>query len=148
MIKVLIVYNTSTTLEENSRLMSLFFNDKNYQLRVKNAKNATIPDFAWADILLVGTDKEPLEFAKGEFREINRALTGINFAGRIAGFFYTATLESGASSLLRMFGDTDILVYPKYFPIPVHGENDDQAIKSWIYSLCGFYQEAMIGKSI
>ena len=44
-IKVLLVHNVSATLDAVSRNMCLFFKDKDYQLRTKNAKNAETPDF-------------------------------------------------------------------------------------------------------
>jgi len=140
-IRVLIVHNTSALLEEALRMMTGLFDRKLFTLRVVTAKTATVPDFTWSDLMIVGTDENTLDFAKGEFREVNRAFRGINFAGKTVGFFFAASLNSKADSLARMFEDTDISVFPRLLSIQGDDTQDYKSISSWITSLCGFYKE-------
>ena len=137
------MHNVSAALDEAARNMGVFFKEKDYQLRIKSAKNAEIPDFSWADIMVIGTNEEPLDFAKGEFREINRALTGINFAGKAAGVFYASSIKAGSSSVLRMLADTDIAVFPEHFIVDRQSSGDINAVKAWILAVCSFYKETI-----
>ena len=140
MTRVLIVYNSSGILEKTAQNLGIFFEKGKFNLRIKSAAAATVPDFTWADILIVGTDEDSLAFAKGEYREINRAFTGINLAGRLAGFFSASDTGTAEESLHRMFRDTEITIFPVH--LAVKGKDIPTAeTEGWARSLSNFYKE-------
>jgi flavodoxin len=58
-----------------------------FRVLVKPADQASIPDLAAADLVLLGSSAQGRAALPAEFAEIVRALSGIDLGGRVAGVF-------------------------------------------------------------
>jgi flavodoxin len=88
MFRAAVVY-APAALEAVAERISASLDRKRFQVSVKPAGQASIPDLAAADLVLLGSSPQPQGRAAlpAEFSEILRALSGINLAGRVAGVF-------------------------------------------------------------
>jgi flavodoxin len=71
-----------------------------FHVLVKPADQASIPDLAAADLVLLGSSAQDRAALPAEFAEIARALGGIDLSGRVAGVFAAG-------------GDTPLAVWKK-----------------------------------
>jgi hypothetical protein len=60
---------------------------KRFKVSLKAAREASLPDLAAADLVLLGSSAQGRTALPQEFAEILRALPGVNLAGRVAGVF-------------------------------------------------------------
>ena len=83
------------------------FDPGEYEVRLKQAGEAHLPDLAAAEVILLGSQPEGRSAVHPEFAEIVRALRGINLAGRAAGLFAVGSRKT-AEALRKALKDTDV----------------------------------------
>ena len=88
MFRAAVIYAPSSR-EDVAERISASLDRKRFRVSVKPAGQASIPDLAAADLVLLGSSAQAQGRAAlpAEFAEILRALSGINLAGRVAGIF-------------------------------------------------------------
>ncbi|MBN2535885.1 MAG: flavodoxin family protein [Spirochaetales bacterium] len=140
MFRVIILYAPDEeTILETAKNIKAAFNNEKCETAVKAAKNALIPDIAASDIVILGSKTEGKKPVHSDFKEIIRALHGINLAGRIAGFFsfgLDATITSFKEALL----DSDITIYKDNLLIK-DGQNNSSEISIWVKKLIVYHKE-------
>ncbi|MEW5818015.1 MAG: hypothetical protein AB1798_21815 [Spirochaetota bacterium] len=138
--KVLIVYSTNDTLWKISSVIVKVFDQKKYKVTTLPAKDTSIPHLSAADIIIFGTDDTGKNFQNGEFKELYRACTGINFAGRMCGLFSSFSLKA-IEELKRMLKDTEIDIYKDPLLYTKSKDIHDGVVKSWIEGLLASFKE-------
>ena len=140
--KVLIIYSPyNARLKKFSKKLAKMFNTQQYAVKTQEACKTSVPDITASDIIFFGTDEYGDQFMKGDFSELNRALSGINLAPRHAGIFsYTA--PHALSSLERMIADTGMTVAEEKPVITLLGKKPEQFIEKWIKTVQTKFEEA------
>ena len=86
MFRAAVIYAPSS-LEDVAERISTSLDRKRFRVSVKPAGQASIPDLAAADLVLLGSSAQGRAALPAEFAEIARALSGIDLSGRVAGVF-------------------------------------------------------------
>jgi len=115
----------------SERIQRTLVNEK-YEVEVKAAKNSSIVDITASDIVIVGFN-DAKSRVHPDFKAIDKALTGINLAGRVAGFFTFDTADAMVH-FRKSFHDSDIIIFET--PL-ILGPGDDGAkgILNWVHKL-------------
>ncbi|MBN2442271.1 MAG: flavodoxin family protein [Spirochaetales bacterium] len=111
MLKVIILYAPEDKSTNNpvNNIKTAFENEKCVVL-AKSAKNTTIPDITASEILIIGSKTDGKKSIHPEFKELTRALKGINLAGRTAGIF-SFDNEKTVTSFKEVLHDSGISLY-------------------------------------
>jgi flavodoxin len=86
MFRAAVIYAPAALQQEAERI-SASLDRKRFKVSLKAADQATVPDLAAADLVLLGSSAQGRSGLPPEFAEILRALAGINLAGKIGGVF-------------------------------------------------------------
>jgi flavodoxin len=88
MLRAAVIY-APAALQTAAERIAASLDRRRFQVILKPAGQASIPDLAAADLVLLGSAAQPHGRAAlpAEFAEILRALSGINLAGRVGGVF-------------------------------------------------------------
>lgn len=140
MFKVIILFapDEKTIIDTASNIETAFTNEK-CAATVKAARNAIIPDIAVSDFLILGSKAEGKKPIHSDFKEIIRALQGINLAGRIAGIF-SFGLDATITSFKEALNDSDIMIYENSLLLE-DGQDDSSAIAAWVKKIVLCYKE-------
>ncbi len=118
------------------------FDPGEYQVRLKEAGEAHMPDFAAADVVLLGSQPEGRAAIHSDFAEIARSLRGINLAGRVAGLFAVGSRKT-LETLRKALKDTDIRVASEDLILePGEGHRQGEKAKSWVRSVAGLAERS------
>jgi hypothetical protein len=104
-------------------------------------EDSLLPHLNAASILVLAADRGGDEFAKGPYREIRRACSGINYAGRLAAFFSNDSAPNAA--LADMLVPTEI---DRSVPSLSNGESgipDEETVSRWVEQVVHRYKEMM-----
>jgi hypothetical protein len=106
----------------------------------KSCQEASMTDFQAADIMIIGQFFENGENKNvcDNFKEILRALRGVNLAGRLAGFL-SHKHDNVPLLFQEALKETDI----RYFEEPLtlkEGKNDKKQIQDWVTRLYDDYK--------
>jgi flavodoxin len=140
MFRVIILYapdeETITTI---AAVIETAFHNERCVTAVKAAKDALIPDIAGSDIVILGSKAEGKKPIHPDYKEIVRALRGINLAGRIAGIF-TFEHDGTVDSFKQVLNDSDITIYEKSLFIE-SGQWDQAVITEWAQNILLYYKD-------
>ncbi|MBN1699819.1 MAG: flavodoxin family protein [Spirochaetales bacterium] len=136
--KVVIIFAPDDELVQKSAvaIKSTFVNEK-FDVVIKEARDAHMPDLAVGNIVILGSKKEDKKPVHSDFTEIIRALKGINLAGRIAGVF-TFDSEETTDFLSQALGDSDITLIERGLCFK-NGRIDTKVIKDWVHTIIQTY---------
>jgi flavodoxin len=138
--RVVIIYAPDEEIVQQSAvaIKSTFVNEK-YSVTIRQARDAHMPDFAGAEIVILGSKKEDKRSIHTDFTEIIRALKGINLAGRIAGIFSFDTEET-EKDFVKALHDSEINIFAKGLLIK-DGTIDTKVIKEWVKQIIAGYNK-------
>ena len=119
-------------------LKAAFENEK-CRIEAKAVKNAMMPDIAASEIVILGSKSEGKNPVHTDFKEIIRALQGINLAGKIAGIFYFGNEET-VVTFKQALQDSDIVAYEKSLLIE-DGKSDSTIIVEWVKNIITCYKD-------
>jgi flavodoxin len=119
------------------RIKQTLSNEK-YPADIKTSKEASITDIAASDVIIVGF-KGAKKKVHPDFAGIDRALRGINLAGRIAAYFSTEH-EDAMEHFRKSFRDSDIAIFETPL-ILSPGEDGGKVIPDWVQKLLSCYKE-------
>ncbi len=116
---------------------------KKYDIRVKMAADAAMPDIAASDIIIFASDSSSDNPINKDYSGIVRALKGINLSGRVAGI-----ISFGTDDTVKAW--QNVL---EYTGITCHGESlvitdtiDEDNIRKWLKSLIRKYEVIVNGR--
>jgi menaquinone-dependent protoporphyrinogen IX oxidase len=88
MTKVIILYAPHDSgIKKFIEALLKAFDKKRFTVTAKNALKSHIPDIAAADAVVFGSKGNSAVSIHAEFKELLRAFSGVNLAGKSAGFF-------------------------------------------------------------
>ena len=106
---------------------------------VKTAKETHMPDLAAANIVLLGSKPSGSTPLHPEFKEIVRALKGINLAGRTAGLFSCGE-EGSIAAFQKALEDCNIDVCNHELHLR-EGKTDSGRIIEWLDQIISCYKD-------
>jgi flavodoxin len=115
------------------------FENEGCETAVKAAESAAMPDIAAADILILGSLPKGKKPIHPDFKEITRALQGINLAGKTAGIF-TLDQENTITSFRDILHDSDITLCDEGFFIAKEN-NNSPAEADWVKKIISLNKE-------
>jgi flavodoxin len=142
MFRAAVIY-APAALEAAAERISASLDRKRFQVSVKPAYQATIPDLAAADLVLLGSSAQGRAALPQEFAEILRALAGINLAGRVAGIF-AAGSDAPLAAWKKALKDSGILLQPENL-LRTDGA-DPKAMSAWVGGLARQVEELARGR--
>jgi hypothetical protein len=105
------------------------------------AEDSMLPHLSAASILILAADSGGAGFAEGPYREIRRACSGVNYAGRLATFF--SSDADADAALAEMLGPTDIDLSVPPLSHGANGVPDTDAVSQWVAQVARRYEEMM-----
>jgi hypothetical protein len=142
MFRAAVIYAPSA-LQQDAERISASLDRKRFQVNVKSADQATVPDLAAADLVLLGSSAQGRAALPPEFAEILRALAGINLAGRVAGVF-AAGSDAPLAAWKKALKDSGIRLEAENL-IRADGA-DSRALGAWIGGLARQVEEMARGR--
>jgi flavodoxin len=116
---------------------------RRFQVTVRPAADAAIPDLSTADLVLLGSSPQGRAALHPDFAEILRALSGINLAGRVAGVF-AAGSDAPLAAWKKALKDCDIRLEPENL-LRADGA-DAKALAGWVGRLTRQLEERAGGR--
>jgi flavodoxin len=131
--KVIVVFSPQEgDLKTLAETIAHKYEETNCSVVLKSAEQVSIPEINAADILVFGTEEEGTALLSGGYREIARAFSGINLAGKIGAFFSYSRGES-IQNLREMVKDTDLELISSDLIFLQNGKSiKDKKIDKWI----------------
>jgi flavodoxin len=142
MFRAAVIY-APADLEAAAERIAACLDRKRFQVSVKPAGQATIPDLAAADLVLLGSSAQSRAALPQEFAEILRALAGINLAGRVAGIFAVGS-DAPLAAWKKALKDSGILLQPENL-LRTDGA-DPKALSAWVGRLVRQVEELARGR--
>ncbi len=143
MYQAVIIYASGQTgVEKLAAEIQAQCGKKKVSVRAKAAKEARIPDLAAADLVFIGSDSQGGRPVHPDFAELNRSLSGVNLAPRVAGVF-TAKDEPSLKAVRKILADSEIDLSVE-FPLPA-ASADSSALSRWLDALLGRLEEKRRG---
>jgi hypothetical protein len=142
MFRAAVIY-APAALQAAAERISASLDRKRFEVSVKKAGEATIPDLAAADLVVLGSSAQGRTALPGEFAEILRALAGINLAGRVAGVF-AAGSDAPLAAWKKALKDSGILLPPENL-LRSDGA-DSRALSAWVGDLARQVEELARGR--
>jgi flavodoxin len=118
---------------------------EDFNVEVKASKQGSIQDLAASDLIIAGF-KDAKKWPHPDFAEINRALSGINLAGRVAGVFGTDT-DGMIENFRKSFSDSDITIYADALTVG-NREQDVRLMSAWIKNFVALYKEGLHAREV
>ena len=141
MVRALIVFAPATPVFlDIAERIEAELNREDFSVIIKPAAAATIPDIAASDLILFGSAKDDKTAVHTDFSEINRALAGINLAGRIAGLFALNSAET-IEKFKSMLEDSEITVLKE--ALIFDSSISNEVIKNWTTQLISECKEGL-----
>ena len=141
MYKVLIVYAPDVkVLKDTARRLMKQFNGKEFSTVVKEAAVTTVPDFAAADLIILGSEKSKTGDIHPDFSELQRALGGINLSGRLSGFF-AAENDAPVRKFKKILKDSEITIYKQ--PLICSSREEAKTLENWAGDLISFFKDGL-----
>jgi len=144
MFRAAVIY-APAALQVVAERISAALNRKRFQVSVKPAEQASIPDLAAADLVLLGSSAQAHAQAGAalpvEFAELLRALSGINLAGRVGGIF-AAGSDAPLAAWKKALQDSDLRVDENLLRCD---QADAQALRGWVAKLARQVEEQARG---
>jgi flavodoxin len=116
---------------------------KRFQVSVKPAAEASIPDLAAADLVLLGSSAQGRASLPPEFAEILRSLSGINLAGRVGGVFASGS-DAPLAAWKKALKDCDLRLGQEN--LLRADDADAKALAAWIGDLTRQLEELAGGR--
>ena len=116
---------------------------KKYDIRVKLAADAAMPDIAASDIIIFASDSSSSNPINEDYSEIVRALKGINLSGRLAGIISFGT-DDTAETWQNVLKCTGITCYEE--SLIITDTIDENNIRKWLKSLIRKYEVIVNGR--
>jgi flavodoxin len=132
-------------LKTASEKIKKAFSADDFDAVAKPAKESSILDLAASDIIVAGF----ADVQKGvhpDFAEINRALSGINLAGRIAALF-TPDPANTMKQFKKSFADSDITMAEDPLVVGSREANAKQTT-DWVKKIISLYKEGLHAREI
>lgn len=141
MFNVAIIYAPQKSeLKELAEIIKNSFNSKSFKVIIKSASQASIPDIAAAEILILAANSSGSSPIHSDFSEILRALKGVNLAGRLAAFYAVNTSDT-FKAFKKILNNSEAEIGPELF-LSAKGKKARKAeIKNWIEELSGKFKE-------
>lgn len=137
---VIIASEASPKLGDVGRFLAKELKKRKVRADFRSAKDTLIPDLAPCDLLLFGALAGE-KLVSGDYRELNRSLRGVNFAGR-KGAFFTLENPSTFKALGEMVKDSDLTILEPGLCLKDGSAKDsDAAISRWVDGLLKQYQK-------
>jgi flavodoxin len=140
MYQLSVLYTPET--EENKKLINNLvelFVKKDFKARVKKANDSSIVDILSSNIFIFGLNQESAANLPPEFKEIIRALSGVNLAGRVSAFISFG--EEELSSLFKKaLKDTNTFIYEDEL-IFFNGKIEKKRLKNWASALYQVFKD-------
>jgi flavodoxin len=142
MFRAAVIY-APAALQAVAERISAALDRKRFQVSVKPAEQASIPDLAAADLVLLGSSAQAQAGAPlpVEFAELLRALSGINLAGRVGGIF-AAGSDAPLAAWKKALQDSDLRVDENLLRCD---QADAQALRGWVVELARQVEELARG---
>jgi hypothetical protein len=131
MFRAAVIY-APAALQAAAERVSASLDRKRFKVSVKTAGEASVPDLAAADLVLLGSSPEGRAALPQEFAEILRALAGINLAGRVAGVFAEGS-DAPLAAWKKALMDSGILLRSENL-LRCDGA-DPRALSAWVAGL-------------
>lgn len=117
------------------------FDKDKFEVVVKDAADASIPDIAAADLILLGSSQEGSKAVHSNFAEIIRAFEGISLAGRVAGLF-SVDSERTLSKFKKALKDSEVtLKKENSFLVNSSERINKTQIREWLQTLSAQVEE-------
>ncbi len=110
--------------------------------RKKSGNKASIVDINASEIVIFASTSNGRGGVNDNFRDIVRALSGVNLAGRLLGII-SFDGEDTYKAIKDIFKDTCINYFEE--PFPHDGERNLQLVKNWVNDLIKTYRESKNG---
>jgi flavodoxin len=140
MIQLLILYAPEqSALKKCAESLQKAFDKKIFRTIVRSAAKSHLPDIASAQAVILGCRAQDGAPVHADFAEMVRSFSGVNLAGRCAGFFGekgSATAGEFASAL----ADSDIVIYGEPLVLDEKGF-DAQKMKRWTAQFSTFVRK-------
>ncbi len=120
-------------IKEYISVFSSVFEKNGIKVSIINAGNALITDIISSNIVIFGAEDETEKKSKADFKEIIRALKGVNLAGRFCGFI---SFNKKSTSLVfkKALSDTGIGIFKDELILDSVKINK-KFVKSWALEL-------------
>jgi hypothetical protein len=139
----LIVYsNIHPQLSVLADTIQTLFDGKKYAVRSVPANEAGIVDITAADILIFGSQEDSKGLVDGEYRELYRALQGINLAPRYAALF-TIDSQEALSGMKAMLKDTNVTLYNTSLIYTYITGEKDSTVERWIEDIQTQFEDSI-----
>jgi flavodoxin len=142
MFRAAVIYAPAALQKEAERI-SASLDRKRFQVSLKAADQATVPDLAASDLVLLGSSAQGRAALPPEFAEILRALAGINLAGRVAGIF-AAGSDTPLAAWKKALKDSGIRLDAENL-LRTDGA-DSRALSAWVGGLTRQVEELARGR--
>jgi flavodoxin len=135
--KVLIIYAPEGgQMPELAGRLAEKVDSATFDISVQSAKDTKIPEITASDILFFGAESESDISSENGYKEIARALTGINLSPRPVGLFSFSS-ENSISGLKKMVEDTGLNPVQDDLVFQTKGKSvKDKKIDKWIKTTC------------
>ena len=128
--------------EFNKSIIDIIKNSINlheFDIRVKKAADAAMPDIAASDIIILASSGDDTVPVHKDYMEIVRALSGVNLSGRLVGVV-TFGMDKTQKFLKDVLKDTGAVYYKD--GLNIKGINiEKDKIKRWTKSLLKKYED-------
>ncbi len=141
MLRAAVIY-APAALQTVAERIAASLERKRFQVNLKPAGQASIPDLAAADLVLLGSSAQGRAALPAEFAEILRALSGINLAGRVGGVF-AAGSDAPLTAWKKALKDCGIRLEENLLRCDVA---EAQALSAWVEGLARQAEELAGGR--
>ncbi len=142
--RVIILYAPDTPdLKSQAEKIKKAFSSESLEPLLKPAKECSIQDIIASDIIVLGL-KEAKKGIHKDFAEIERALSGINLAGRLAGLF-AADTESSMKQFAKSFEASGIGIVAEALSTDA---SSGKQINEWVAAIAIKYKEGLNERKI
>jgi flavodoxin len=141
MFRVAVIY-APAALQAAAERIADSLDRQRFRVLVKPADQASVPDLAAADLVLLGSSAQGRAALPAEFAEIVRALSGIDLSGRVAGVF-AAGSDAPLAAWKKALKDSGIRLEESLLR---SDGTDAKALGAWLAALTGQVEEQARGR--
>jgi len=144
--RVIILYAPDTPeLAQAADKIKRALASEDFTVEIKTSKQCSIQDLAANDLVIAGF-RDAKKWPHPDFAEINRALSGINLAGRIAGVFGMDT-DGMIENFRKSFNDSDITIFDDALTVG-NREQDIKLMSAWLKNFVALYKEGLHAREV